>query len=111
MPTFKEEALETITLPSSADDPVIVTVDATITGGTAEDIYGDGVGNAPISKLLTSAIREWNVTDKDGSPLPITQDNVRRMDPKDFSFLGEKLFGSLNVAIEAKAVSSAEKKG
>lgn len=112
MPQLSQSNIEELTLPTNPDDPIKVTVDTAVTGGMAEDVIGeDGKISKPISAIITNAIKSWNVTDADGNPEPVTQESVRRMEPDDFMFLGNKILDKLNVAIEAKAVSTAEKKG
>lgn len=112
MPQLAESNIEEIKLPSSETDPVIVVVDLTANGGMAEDVYGsDGRPSKPVSGILANAIKSWNLTKPDGSPEPITQENVRRLDPTDFGYLAGKLFDKLDVSVKTQPISTDEKKG
>lgn len=111
MPKFQMLEIQEFELPSSTkDDPAIVTMDLTVTGGTAEDVYGEGDKSRVTSRLLASALRSWNFVDDSGNVAPITPDNVRRLSSEDFEFLANKLLSKLELAASAQAVSEAEKK-
>ena len=111
MPTFAQPKIEELELPSSTpDDKAIVKVDTTVYGGMAEDMFDEtGSLSGPVSSVLAAAIKEWNFTDIDGTPVPITRENIRRLGPADFNFLSEKVVAKLNVIATAQ-VGADEKK-
>lgn len=111
MPQLRESEIESFELPSSTpDDKAIVEIDMTITGGVAEDYNMSQDKGAAASRILASAIKSWNFTDKDGQVVPITSETVRRLDVADWGFLAEKFFTKIGVEISAQAVPTDEQK-
>lgn len=111
MPSFAKADIQEFELPSSTpDDKALASVDLTVYGGQAEDIF-DSAGQLkrPVSSILAGAIKSWNFVDDSGAIAPITTDNVRRLSPEDFNFLSEKVLPKLNVVATAQ-VQPAEKK-
>lgn len=45
---------------------------------------------AYINVLLLGLIVDWNLTDADENPLPLTTENIDRLDPADGQFLAEE---------------------
>ncbi len=61
---------------------------------TAGDLIGlnDDTGAIEATvKLLATRIKEWNFTEADGQPVPITEATVRRLDMEDFGYLASKV--------------------
>lgn len=111
MPSFAKSDIQEFELPSSTpEDKALASLDLTVYGGQAEDIF-DSAGQLkrPVSSILAGAIKSWNFVDDAGNPAPITSDNVRRLSPEDFNFLSEKILPKLNVVATAQ-VKPAEKK-
>lgn len=54
--------------------------------------------------MLASRIKGWNFTDEEGNELPITFDNVQKLDVEDFGFLAGKM------PQDFKQITTAEKK-
>lgn len=111
MPYFPEENLQEFELPSSTpDDKAIVTIDLTVYGGMAEDVFDEnGQVHAPASSIISNAIKSWNFTDRAGNIVPITRDTVRKLSPEDFNFISEKIMPQLGVSAKAQ-VTAVEKK-
>lgn len=55
--------------------------------------------------ILSGRIKEWNFTEADGKPTPITLDNVKRLELDDMNYL----FGELDLK-NAVSLSTEEKK-
>lgn len=92
MPKFPDQKTVKVILPSTKDseDPAYVVIKETLTVGDLMDLKGDE-GSLKIGiKMLESLIVEWNFTDKDGKPSPITIDNIKRMDIDDIVYLMTK---------------------
>lgn len=99
------------TLPSSATLPPEQQAYVVLQGGR---ILGGDLSNVddPESKLgvaiaiLAGRIKEWNFTEADGKPTPITLDNVKRLELEDLYFL----FEQLDLKNVAATMSAEEKK-
>lgn len=44
------------------------------------DMKGAGEGAEKVIGFLAKLVREWNFALKDGTPAPVTEDNIRRLD-------------------------------
>ena len=110
MPQLLNSNIVELTCPSpDPDDPVKVTMDLTPYGGIYEDVYDNRnvrIASGPLSK----AILVWNITSADGDVEPITPENIRRLPQVTLQFLANKLFDTLDIAVEARSVSADEKK-
>lgn len=112
MPKLGQSNIVELRLPSSTeDDPAIVKLDLNITGGQAEDLYDSDKKSGATFELIAQTIKEWNFTDADDKPVPITADNVRKLNVGDFKFISEQLFGLLGLQAEISAIPQDEKKG
>jgi hypothetical protein len=76
-------------IPLPQEDQVYVTID--MRALTASDIlntYGDDDnGNMRSAKLLFTRVKEWNITEPDGSARPVTFENFCRLPVTDFMYL------------------------
>lgn len=57
------------------------------------------------AEFLVNRIKEWNYTEADGSPVPITFETVCRLDQKDFAYLSQQQFDT-----SGEPLSAAQKK-
>jgi hypothetical protein len=111
MPKLGIANLATLQLPSSVEgDPATVTMDLNISAGLVLDAAAQGTAEAASIQGLALAITAWNFTEDDGTTLlPITPENVRRLNFADFNFLDRYLTARMNEQT-AEAVPANEKK-
>lgn len=93
MPQFRDSEVQRITLPSyeGSEDPAWVDVR---TRNLVKDVEGIDSNMSQLDlaiELLSRKITAWNFTDTDGSPLPVSKENIRRMEVSDLTFLGGKI--------------------
>lgn len=74
-----------------------VTVYQSVLAGDIDRIYkenGTG-GETNILLMLSIIIKEWNLTDEEGTVLPITRENVAKLDARDLNtIVGATDFGN-----------------
>ena len=84
-----------------------VTVMVKFPFGFVEDIQAitskGGVGSAVIEKCITG----WNLVDENGADVPVTAENIRRLDPTVVNKIGEVV----ESALMAAAGGAGQKKG
>lgn len=111
MPKLAVSNIIEVTLPSSTpDDPAVVKFDATLTTRQALDIASTEDKTQAMVELLASCIREWNFTDADDQPEPITAEAVGKLQIDDFALLAEKISEAVDETIAKKKVGDSEKK-
>lgn len=95
MPQLPKSSTEQkkIVLPSSADgdEAYVVIETGRLLGGDIVSITDPSDRSGVIVGLLASRIKEWNFTEDDGTPTPITLENVRHLELQDFTFLMAEL--------------------
>lgn len=100
MPILQEDdsKIERVILPSTKDLPAAdqAWVDiktGRILGGdmAAVEALSDSEGVSISVAMVANRIREWNYTEKDGTPVPITVKSVARLNFGDLGFLAAKL--------------------
>ena len=85
-----------IILPSTKDLPaeeqawVVLDTSPTTAADTLDITEGMGMMRILIT-LLTNRITEWNYTDENGTPVPITFDNVCKLEIDDLKYLANTL--------------------
>lgn len=99
-----------IILPSMSDpeDPGWVEIrDKLILGDFSRTVTG--VGNTRV-EAVAGAITDWNMTDEDGTKLPITVENVGLLEADDFNILWDHIQGVKTEAETKEVLSKDEKK-
>lgn len=109
MPVLKAKEVKEVTLPSSSpEDPAIVTINTRPTVGDFMILDTKTMSETQMTvKLLVRLIEKWNYTDEQGNPLPVNEENVSRLDPRDLEALTKELDLS---STSGGALSSTEKK-
>lgn len=102
--------IKTVVLPSTKDLPETEQVKVTIRTGEAlgadmEEASSFNAGGV-LFGMIASRIVEWNYTQPDGTPTPITVDNVRRVKYADLIFL----MGEFNLKNDKKESTLADPK-
>ncbi|SDP33077.1 hypothetical protein SAMN04487914_10881 [Arthrobacter sp. ok909] len=100
MPSFLQPRTKQYVLPSTAsnkpEDQAILTIRV---DATAQDLMvSDETEGGNIRKtvvLLATLIEKWNYTEPDGTPVPVTTDNVARLSPTDIQYLEKQLEADL----------------
>lgn len=68
----------------------IVKVHTSLLAGDMEKVLLRGDGKTGFIFPLSILIKEWNLEDESGNPLPITEENVGKLDIKDVNLIFEK---------------------
>jgi hypothetical protein len=94
----KPGELTRLELPSSKDKPEaerdwVVFKDGVLTAGDMAGITQEVQGISFMYPIVTARIVEWSFTKDDGEREDITEENVRRMNPEDFTFLMQRVTG------------------
>jgi hypothetical protein len=107
------EKLERVFLPSTEhlpdDEKAWVVMDVSpLLAGDAGNVGQDAETGADASLyMLTARIREWNFTERDGSPSDISLDNIKRLHLADLGHLQNKIeVGEGALTDEEKKASS-----
>ncbi|MEV0360077.1 hypothetical protein AB0H71_28865 [Nocardia sp. NPDC050697] len=112
MPKLSEQELKEFELPThTAEEPSKATLNLRVTGDNvfAAKEMSEGGGTF---YLLAHHMTRWDYTDANGMAVPITPENVAKMDLRDLQFLSAILRARIEQALEnaAQAVSLDEKK-
>lgn len=101
----KKREVKQIYLPSTAhlpqEEQAWVTLD--VSSASAADILSvdsDDTAGATSVKGLLERIVEWNYTDEEDNPLPVTFENLKLMDLDDFTYLRKQIKGKTEVMPE-----------
>lgn len=106
-----EQKIERYILPSTVDETAEnqAWVELDTTKLVAADVMAisDPENNLGTSlELLAKRVKNWNYTNADGTPTPINEDTIGRLDINDFSFLVMKFGENISPA----QMSTTEKK-
>lgn len=87
MPTYTNKRnLKTVSLPSTEGSEIVIYTN--LVYGEVEQIYSSE--KTDLSKaidVLVALIEKWNLTDENGTTLPITAETLKKFDVGDISFL------------------------
>lgn len=80
-----------VTLPSfGTDDPAIVKLYDTILAGDYEESEDENRSDRAYS-IIAKIIIDWNLTDENGNPLPITLDSIKKLPIVDINAINKAL--------------------
>lgn len=97
MPTLPSQGeTQQVFLPSTKDQPQpeqawVKLQSGRVLGGDTVNVDDLESKMGVALAILAGRIKEWNFTDADGTPTPITLENVKRLELEDMNFLFEKL--------------------
>lgn len=110
MPQLSQATTTRLYLPSTENDEDKAYVDVKsklVLGDIAEINDAESDIDKAIA-LLTTLVKDWNFTDEAGAVLPITRDNINKLDVADFTFLST--WANEHLDMGNKGVSNEEKK-
>lgn len=91
MPQLRQKQITKVTLPSFEDstDPAIVELETPAMMGDFEQLELEGNESQARQSAMVIAlkIKSWNLTDENNEPLPVTPDNILKLDAIDFATL------------------------
>lgn len=89
MAVLGERRVETVTLPYSGAK---VTLRTRLTTAELKALYEDRSDElGALVKILAEVIQEWDFTEEDQTPVPVTPEALNRIDGEDFMVLTESV--------------------